>query len=1113
MKKSNPDKKILQGTIKKHPEGFGFVIPDDNSHPDIYVPSTLINSAFTNDIVTVSVQRRKGEPDKFYGAVESIVKRHKEFAVGVYEIIDDTEVIQKHNISCNKPIIVQNPNSIPISERDYIKVKITQYPDNRNDLIGEVVKNLGPITSSAQDDIKRTLSEYDIPLDFPDEVLEELNQIPDTVREEDFADRKDLRDKNFVTIDNKTAKDFDDAIYVEKQDFGYRLFVAIADVSYYVKENSLLDKESFARGNSTYLPDFCVPMLPEKLSNELCSLNPLQTRLVMVSELDYDFKGDVITSQTYPSVIISKKRLTYDEVENMLNGTLEFEEGLEFLKSAQDLAKILMKEHYKTGALNLEIEETTIVINDLGEPIDFIKEKRLFSHQLIEQFMLAANKSISAFLEKNKIPLMYRIHEDPKEDKLKHLETFSKTLGHLENLDSRKNIISFLSKYKDHEKSPIINKLVLQSLSQARYSAYNKGHYGLNFKSYTHFTSPIRRYCDLMIHRFIKQAIDKSDQSCLNEKEIEEQALSISGREQNSVKAERQVKDIKKARFLSQHLGENFSGVISSITSFGIFISLKDFDVEGLIRLRELPEHWIVDEINLSMTAKGSGYTMKFGDEVEIQVVATNPLAGNIDFELLTHKGNPLPKPKPKPYRRDFDGRRGGSGRGRFSSDRSESSDRGRGDGRRSRFAGNKDDESSDGRSDRGRSRFSSNRDGESSGGRGRFSSNRDGESSGGRSRFSSNRDGESSGGRGRFSSNRDGESSGGRGRFSSNRDGESSGGRGRFSSNRDGESSGGRGRFSSNRDGESSGGRGRFSSNRDGESSGGRGRFSSNRDGESSGGRGRFSSNRDGESSGGRGRFSSNRDGESSGGGRSRFSSDRSESSGGRGRFSSNRDGESSGGRGRFSSNRDGESSGGGRSRFSSDRSESSGGRGRFSSNRDGESSGGRGRFSSNRDGESSGGRGRFSSNRDGESSGGRGRFSSGRSRFASDKSESSDRGRSRFSSDRSESPDRKRSRFSGNKDDESSDRRNGGGRDFNLKPRSRPQFQVNSRFKKDLNSEGSENTNFRSYTKRTTSNDSGDRTYAKRTESNGRNSSKDSKPFRSRSNNKDSKPYGSRS
>ena len=503
-------------------------------------------------------------------------------------------------------------------------------------------KNILKNPSSPKEDQEKVFLEYNIPLQFPEKVLKELDQIPDTVKEEHFQNRKDLRDKNFVTIDGPTAKDFDDAIFVEKQDFGYKLFVAIADVSHYIKKGSALDQEAYSRGNSTYFPNCCIPMLPEKLSNDLCSLNPLQNRLVVVAELDHDFKGNLLDYKIYPSVIQSQKRLTYKEVEDAIDQKNNLE-NLEFLKEAKDLATILLQQHYKEGALNLDIPETTIVLDEANDVIDFKKETRLFSHQMIEQFMLAANKAVSLFLEKNNYFFMYRVHENPKQEKLQQLEIFSKTLGHLKPLNSRSNIIEFLKKFKGHPKSPILNKLILRSLSQARYSAYNKGHYGLNFTSYTHFTSPIRRYCDLTIHRSIKAALNKEKKSLLNEKEIEEQAVFISEKEQNSVKAERQFMDIKKCRFLSLHIGKNFSGTISSVTSFGIFISLNDFDIEGLIRLKDLPGYWITDDVNLKIVSQRSKYTITFGDEVEIQVANTNPALGWIDFELLTHKGNPLP--------------------------------------------------------------------------------------------------------------------------------------------------------------------------------------------------------------------------------------------------------------------------------------------------------------------------------------------------------------------------------------------------------------------------------------------------------------------------------------
>jgi len=508
--------------------------------------------------------------------------------------------------------------------------------------IQKATRHIKQTISFQQDDTQRVLKEYSIPLQFPKSVLKELHQIPDVVEEQDFKHRKDLRDKNFVTIDGPTAKDFDDSVYVEQNKLGYQLFIAIADVSHYVKEGSLLDQEAYLRGNSTYLADVCIPMLPEKLSTHLCSLNPLQDRLVMVAEIHYDFQAHIRHFQIYPAVIKSKKRLTYEDIQNHIDNQCK---DLKFVKPLQNLAQILINKHYQQGGLNLDILDTYVVCNELGEPIDIVKQKRLFAHQMIEHFMLEANKIVSTFLEQQQIPLIYRIHENPKIDKLQQLEIFVKTLGYGEFKESRKSLIRLLEKFKDHQKAPMLNKLVLRTLSQARYSAYNKGHYGLNFKSYTHFTSPIRRYCDLMVHRLLKVALNKQKYT-LTPKMIEEKASFISAKEQNSVKAERQLMDIQKTRFLSYHLGNHFSGVISSVTSFGLFVSLDSMDIEGLIRFADLAEHWIVDETHLRVTAKRSRYSMQFGDEVEIQVIATNPLLGNIDFELITHKGRPLPKPK-----------------------------------------------------------------------------------------------------------------------------------------------------------------------------------------------------------------------------------------------------------------------------------------------------------------------------------------------------------------------------------------------------------------------------------------------------------------------------------
>ena len=739
----------IEGILKRHPDGFGFVIPDDKSHPDVYIPSTKIGSALTNDRVeTLVYQKRKGGSQSYYGFITNILKRDKKFVVGVFDINKDQTCIVNHNLSFFESIPLKNPKKILVKKGDYVRAKIKfqdQGPLKKKArffkpdsfLTAELSENLGSISSSAKDDVRRVMAECDIPFDFSSSVLEEVSQLPDNVREEDFSDRKDLRQKAFVTIDGATAQDFDDAVFVERHKSFYRLYVAIADVSYYVREDSELDQSAFERGNSSYFPNFCSPMLPEKLSSDLCSLKEGENRLVMALEMDFDFQGEMRQSKIYPSVIKSKKRLTYGQVQELFDPFSNTAEGshsnlypsslkvtdltgspaqgeiqtlshnsnkmslknncLQSLKQAKELAQILIKKHVKELGFDLEIPETLILVDPQGEPQDVLKEQRLFSHKMIEQFMLAANKAVSAFLEEKQMPLMYRIHESPDPDKLRILQKFSKSLGFSKSLKSRRNFIQFLSQYKSHKKSALIHKLTLRSLPQARYSAFNKGHYGLNFKSYTHFTSPIRRYCDLEIHRLIKQALanspnerheletselqpllykssslqsesssrdlsdlqsqsfprkresssKKSKQSWHGskqvkahlEKELEREASFISAREQNSVQAERKIKDIKSARFLKKYVGENLEGSISSVTGFGLFIALKTFFVEGLVRYQDMEGFWEADEFQLYAKNKSSGYLIQLGDGVEVLITASHIQTGQVDLKLLSHKG------------------------------------------------------------------------------------------------------------------------------------------------------------------------------------------------------------------------------------------------------------------------------------------------------------------------------------------------------------------------------------------------------------------------------------------------------------------------------------------
>lgn len=574
------------------------------------------------------------------GFIQSLLKKNRKFAIGFFTVKKNCTMIERHNLGGSQNILISNPKKIPAKNGDFVKVQIKIHPKQTDSFKAELVKNFGFVDISAKDDIKRVMAECDIPFEFSKQTLAEVKHLPDEVRPKDYADRKDLKSKAFVTIDGACAQDFDDAIFVEKHDHFYRLYIAIADVSHYVQKDSSLDKEAFERGNSSYFPSSCTPMLPEKLSNHLCSLKAQTPRLAMVQEIDFDFKGTRIRDQIYTAVIKSQCRLTYVQAQNILDGKSSLKgEYLNSLKFAGQLAQILLKNHIQEQALNLDIPETQVYLDDHGEPQDIVKEYRLFSHQMIEQFMLVANKAVSAFLERKQIPLMYRVHESPTKEKMKSLQQFSQTLGFSKSLTVRKNLIQFLSQYKDHKKTPLIQKLVLRSLQQARYSTINKGHYGLNFSSYTHFTSPIRRYCDLMIHRQIKKALSQNSPVSLSQKELEKQAEFISAKEQNSVKAERRIKDIKKTRFLKKHIGEHFSGYVSSVCSFGLFVSLNQFDVDGLVRFQDLRGYWEVDEFQLFAQNRKGSYRIHFGDELKVLLVASDVSSGHVDFRLLSHKG------------------------------------------------------------------------------------------------------------------------------------------------------------------------------------------------------------------------------------------------------------------------------------------------------------------------------------------------------------------------------------------------------------------------------------------------------------------------------------------
>ena len=601
----------VKGTLKRHSEGFGFVIPDDRGHPDIYIPANQIGSALSQDQVEVLVYKIRETSARssraVVGLIQSILRRDKQFATGFIKFQRDEVFIARHNLDFPQALPLVCPENIKFKEGDYVKARILYKPRSeeadyhfkkrrrqrqleqgfqRLPFQIELSKNLGSLSSSASHDRKRIMTEYDLDFEFSEEALNQTRSLPSEVKASDYEDRKNLRDKPFITIDGESAQDFDDAILVEKQEKAekksgiYKLYVAIADVSYYVEEGSPIDESASQRGNSTYFPDFCIPMLPEKLSNDLCSLKEKEDRLVMVQEIDFDLQGELVKSKLYPSVIKSQKRLTYVEVQKILNDdektTSNPPSYLDSLKQAKSLTQVLIQKHKRNQGFDLDIPETLVILDKEGETKNLVRETRLFSHKMIEHFMLVCNQAVSDFLTRRKVPFIYRIHESPKKAKLMTLEMFAKSLSFSKPVQSRKEILSFLNQHKNHERTPLIHKLFLRSMAQARYSGFNKGHYGLNFKLYTHFTSPIRRYSDLVIHRLVKKTLQEEKKSSklsdnkskILKEELEKKASWLSAREQKSVKAERRIKDIKSARYLKAYIGE---------TSFRFYIFYCSF--------------------------------------------------------------------------------------------------------------------------------------------------------------------------------------------------------------------------------------------------------------------------------------------------------------------------------------------------------------------------------------------------------------------------------------------------------------------------------------------------------------------------------------------------------
>jgi ribonuclease R len=639
---------LIVGRVKAHPEGYGFVIPEAEGEEDIFITSRNLKEAMHGDRVVARIEsvRRKGKE----GSVIRILERKTRKVVGKfmraknysYVIPEDERILQEVFIPEGETKRAR-PNQIVVAE-------ITQYPTERARPEGRITHILGyPDDPEIEPQI--IIHKYDLPHRFTPSALKEAQNLPPVPSLHECRGRVDLRGIPTFTIDGENARDFDDAVSIERErDGGVKLYVSISDVSHYVREESALDNEAYLRGTSVYFPDRAIPMFPHELSNDICCLHPRLDRLTLTAELRYDGNGERRGVRFYPSVIQSKERLTYTWVRKILVDR-ETELGETFspllpsLNLMADLCRELRRKRIARGAIDFDLPEPEVILNLQGETEDIIRAERSLAHQIIEEFMIAANEAVARFMEEREFPLIYRIHEPPKKEALDEFRRFISHLGYKmrkESDPSAKEFQRVLSDVKGRPEERVVNEILLRSMKWARYSGKNLGHFGLASDGYTHFTSPIRRYPDLMVHRFLKKVLS-GEEVKIPEEVLAHRADHLSNRERVAMEAEREILNRYRVRFMKDKIGEEFEGVISGVTAFGFFVELKDIFVEGLVRMTSLhDDYYQFHEKRYCLVGERTHKTYRIGDEVRVRVDRVDVERRHIDFGMIEKKNTEM---------------------------------------------------------------------------------------------------------------------------------------------------------------------------------------------------------------------------------------------------------------------------------------------------------------------------------------------------------------------------------------------------------------------------------------------------------------------------------------
>ena len=625
----------MKGRLIVNPKGYGFVILDDNDREDIFINSRNMLDAKSNDIVLVEYINKHNKE----GKVTKVIKRDESNLVGLFDSENGIDYVILDKKEYGKYIIPKGFSKGAVPGHKVLVRRLFNGAFNE----AEVIKIIGH-KNDVGIDILSYVYEYGFDPTHSDDVMAEVEKIPSEVSEEEMLSRTDLRDKMIFTIDGKDTKDIDDAISIEKIDNDkYILGVHIADVSHYVKKGSYLDDDAYERGTSVYLVDRVVPMLPHKLSNGICSLNPNVDRLAMSCVMEINGKGYVSNYQIFKSVIRSKKQMNYDDVNSILEDNVipsGYEEYVDTLRIMNELSNILRKKMVRHGYIEFNIKEPKIIVDDSGHPVDIKVCEQRTGEKLIENFMIVANETVAGFIEDKNLPGIYRVHDKPNKEKLIEYLKFLSIKGYNIKADvnrfSPKDYQNIINKFKNDPARDILGTLAIQTMSKAKYSDINIGHYGIASKRYSHFTSPIRRYPDLTLHRLLKDYLGTPNSKVIDSwrKSLPGISIQTSKKELDSVDCERDVEKMKKAEYMMDHIGEVYTGVISGIMDFGFFVML-DNTVEGLVRLDSLKgDYYSYNKNRYMIIGKNKGKMYTYGDTVKVEVIAASKDTSQVDFVL-----------------------------------------------------------------------------------------------------------------------------------------------------------------------------------------------------------------------------------------------------------------------------------------------------------------------------------------------------------------------------------------------------------------------------------------------------------------------------------------------